>query len=141
MFDVVVVGADDSVTARRAVEAASEIAAMSKGALHIVTVYEKRLFDDKHLPNEFRHLDNEGEASALLQVLSFIARNKGVDPVLHSVCGSPAEAITKISAELKADLVVVGNKGMKGARRVLGSVPNSIAHSAECSVAIIDTSE
>jgi len=40
---------------------------------------------------------------------------------------------------VKADLIVVGNKGMRGARRVLGSVPNSIAHSAPCSVLIVDT--
>ena len=38
-----------------------------------------------------------------------------------------------------ADLIVVGNKGMKGVRRVLGSVPNSVAHQANCSVLIVDT--
>jgi nucleotide-binding universal stress UspA family protein len=40
---------------------------------------------------------------------------------------------------VKADLIVVGNKGMKGVRRVLGSVPNSVAHGAHCSVLIVDT--
>jgi nucleotide-binding universal stress UspA family protein len=35
----------------------------------------------------------------------------------------------------------VGNRGMKGVHRVLGSVPNSVAHGANYSVAIIDTSE
>jgi nucleotide-binding universal stress UspA family protein len=39
----------------------------------------------------------------------------------------------------RADLIVVGNKGMKGARRVLGSVPNSVAHRANCSVLILPT--
>jgi nucleotide-binding universal stress UspA family protein len=35
---------------------------------------------------------------------------------------------------------VVGNRGMRGAaRRVLGSVPNTIAHGAPCSVLIADT--
>jgi len=34
---------------------------------------------------------------------------------------------------------VVGNRGMKGVRRVLGSVPNSVAHGAHCSVLILDT--
>jgi nucleotide-binding universal stress UspA family protein len=33
----------------------------------------------------------------------------------------------------------VGNKGMKGVRRVLGSVPNAIAHSAGCAVLIVNT--
>jgi len=37
------------------------------------------------------------------------------------------------------DLIVVGNKGMRGVKRVLGSVPNAVAHSASCSVLIVAT--
>jgi nucleotide-binding universal stress UspA family protein len=40
---------------------------------------------------------------------------------------------------VEADLVVVGNKGMSGVRRVLGSVPNTVAHEAPCSVLIAQT--
>jgi nucleotide-binding universal stress UspA family protein len=60
--------------------------------------------------------------------------------MVHAATGNPAEAIVRIAEREKADLVVVGNKGMKGVRRVLGSVPNSIAHDAPCSVLIVDTS-
>ena len=45
----------------------------------------------------------------------------------------------KVADHVGADLIVVGNRGMKGVRRVLGSVPNSVAHSANCSVLIVDT--
>jgi nucleotide-binding universal stress UspA family protein len=38
-----------------------------------------------------------------------------------------------------AELIVVGNRGMTGARRLLGSVPNSVAHRAPCSVLIVHT--
>ncbi len=39
-----------------------------------------------------------------------------------------------------ADLIVVGNKGMTGAKRfLLGSVPNKVSHHAPCSVMIIRT--
>lgn len=41
MFEIVVVGADDSETAKRAVEVATDIAAMYGSALHIVTAFEK----------------------------------------------------------------------------------------------------
>ena len=38
------------------------------------------------------------------------------------------------------DLIVVGNKGMTGARRyLLGGVPNKISHHAPCSVMIVRT--
>ncbi len=36
-----------------------------------------------------------------------------------------------------ADVLVVGNKGMQ--RRILGSVPNSVAHKAPCSVVVVKT--
>ena len=39
-----------------------------------------------------------------------------------------------------ADLVVVGNKGMTGAKRfLLGSVPNKVSHHAPCGVYIVRT--
>jgi len=141
VFKVVVVGADDSPTARRAVEAATEMALMSGGELHIVTAYEASAIRDGNLPAEFRHLGNDDEVDAVLQVLSFFPKSRGVTTTLHSVSGDAADAIILKATELNADLVVVGNRGMRGVRRVLGSVPNSVAHGAPCSVAIIDTSE
>jgi nucleotide-binding universal stress UspA family protein len=140
MFDVVVVGADNSVTARRAVEAASGIAKMSGGTLHIVSAFRLKMFAGKSLPEDFA-LNNEGDVEGLLQELSFIPKAQGIDPVLHRVTGDPAESLVKIAEELHADLLVVGNHGMKGVKRMLGSVPNSVAHNANCSVAIIDTTE
>lgn len=140
MFDVILVGADDSPTARRAVEAACEICAMSKGALHIVTAFDQLSLagGDTH---EFKNVINEEDGQALLQTLSFIAKKHGVEPVLHSAKGDPADVLIAKADEVGADLIVVGNRGMKGVRRVLGSVPNSVAHGANCSVLIVDTTE
>jgi nucleotide-binding universal stress UspA family protein len=139
LFNVVVVGADDSPTARKAIEAASQLAHMSSGTLHIVTAIDPKPRHEGSLPSEFKNMNPDGEAEALLQVLSFIAKKIGVEPILHYVAGDPADAIISVADQVNADLIVVGNRGMKGARRVLGSVPNSVAHGANCSVAIIDT--
>ncbi len=57
----------------------------------------------------------------------------------YPATGDPADAIVRVADQIGADLIVVGNKGMKGVRRVLGSVPNSVAHQANCSVLIVDT--
>ena len=58
----------------------------------------------------------------------------------HAREGDPADAILDVAEEQKADLIVVGNKGMTGAKRfLLGSVPNKISHHAPCSVMIIRT--
>jgi nucleotide-binding universal stress UspA family protein/nitrite reductase/ring-hydroxylating ferredoxin subunit len=52
--------------------------------------------------------------------------------------GDPAERIVELAD--RADLVVVGNKGLTGARRMLlGSVPNKVAHEAPVDVLIART--
>ncbi|HEV3213853.1 MAG TPA: universal stress protein [Acidimicrobiales bacterium] len=140
MFDVIVVGANDSETARRAVEAAVGIAKMSGGTLHIVSAFEAKSVPRGDLPPELGVLNNEGDIDALLQELSFVARSEGVEPVLHKAAPPAADSLIRYAEEVHADLVVVGNRGMKGVRRLLGSVPNTVAHGAPCSVAIIDTS-
>ena len=43
----------------------------------------------------------------------------------------------RLAEEVGADLLVIGNKGMK--RRVLGSVPNTVTHKASCSVMVVKT--
>ena len=51
-----------------------------------------------------------------------------------------ADAILDIAEEQGCDLIVVGNRGMTGAKRfLLGSVPNKISHHAPCSVLIVRT--
>jgi nucleotide-binding universal stress UspA family protein len=141
MFDVVVVGADDSQTARKAVDTAARLVKMSGGKLHIVTAFGSKPRVEGPHSWEYKYTYTEGEIDALLQVLSFVAKGQGVEPSLHAVKGDPADALVSKASELGADLVVVGNRGMQGVRRVLGSVPNSVAHGAPCSVLIVDTSE
>ena len=54
--------------------------------------------------------------------------------------GDPADAILDVAEENKADLIMVGNKGMTGAKRfLLGSVPNKVSHHAPSSVLIVRT--
>ena len=57
----------------------------------------------------------------------------------HVLPGDPADVILQVAREVDADLIVVGNRGMHGARRVLGSVPNTLSHHADCSVLIVQT--
>jgi nucleotide-binding universal stress UspA family protein len=141
VFETVVVGADDSSTAREAVRMAADIAKLAGGKFHIVTAYDPKSIRVEDLPQEFRYTSSNHPADILLQALSSIAQERGLDPVVHAATGDPAEALIRIAERENADLVVVGNKGMKGVRRVLGSIPNTVAHGAPCSVLIVDTRE
>lgn len=53
--------------------------------------------------------------------------------------GDPAEGIVRAAADRGADLVVVGNKGLTGARRFLASVPSRVARRAPCHVLLVKT--
>ena len=60
---------------------------------------------------------------------------------VHAIPGDATAAILRVAQEVNADLIVVGNKGMKGKGRVLGSVPNTVSHKAPCSVLIVNTTD
>jgi 3-phenylpropionate/trans-cinnamate dioxygenase ferredoxin reductase component len=57
----------------------------------------------------------------------------------RAVEGDPAQRICELAESEDAQLVVVGNKGMSGVRRFLGSVPNKVAHEVPGDVLIVKT--
>ena len=80
------------------------------------------------------------DVDATLEEAAAVAREAGVTATAYPRQGDPADAILDVAEEREADLIVVGNKGMTGAKRfLLGSVPNKISHHAPCSVLIIRT--
>jgi nucleotide-binding universal stress UspA family protein len=82
-----------------------------------------------------------GEVEATLEEAATIARRAGVDVAVYARQGDAADAILDVAEERAADLVIIGNKGLTGAKRfLLGSVPNKVSHYAPCSVMIIRTS-
>jgi len=141
MFQNVIVGADDSPTAATAVAAAAELVRISGGRLHVVTAYNSKRVAEPELPAEFKNTMLTHPADVLLDHLSEIVKRAGIEPCLHAAAGDPADSLVQVAEDVEADLIVVGNKGMRGARRVLGSVPNTVAHHAPCSVLIVDTTD
>jgi nucleotide-binding universal stress UspA family protein len=63
----------------------------------------------------------------------------GVDTRTHVCSGDPAQALIAIAEDESAQMIIVGNRGMSGPRRILGSVPNSVSHQARCAVLIVPT--
>lgn len=139
MYSKIVVGADSSETAGSAVSHAERLARLSGAELHIVSAYKPVAVGA--VPAEFQGtVRPDSEVEALLADLVSRCKTDGVTVVAHQSTGDPADAICKVAAEVDADLVVVGNKGMTGLKRlVLGSVPNKVAHAAPCSTLIVHT--
>jgi nucleotide-binding universal stress UspA family protein len=138
MFKTVLVAADSSETAARAVSTAVELVKALGGNLHVVNAYRPEPVRVDKLPPEFSNAPSD-PADLLFSDLRLAIEKEGVRAEYHAAKGDAAEAIVRVADRLSADLIVVGNKGMKGVRRVLGSVPNSVAHLANCSVLIVDT--
>lgn len=136
MFETVVVGADESATAAEAVRRAVELVKLTNGRLHIVSAYRPQQVRTSASEEFAKSLSTREVAESVLANLSSQAESAGVAVETHQRTGAAADAICEVAAEVKADLIVVGNKGMTGMRRMLGSVPNSVAHQAPCSVLI-----
>jgi nucleotide-binding universal stress UspA family protein len=67
-------------------------------------------------------------------------RERGLQVAGHVCQGEPAEVLMAVADGEHAQMIVVGNRGMAGARRLLGSVPNHVSHHAKCGVLIVPTS-
>jgi nucleotide-binding universal stress UspA family protein len=147
MIGSIVVGTDGSDTAAVAVSQAIALAAALEARLQIVSAYEpvpnSRLRAERlRAPDDVQWTVNPREdVLELLESAQRGARDRGVEAVeTFARVGDAADAILDIAEEQKADLIVVGNKGMTGATRfLLGSVPNKVSHHAPCSVLIVRT--
>jgi nucleotide-binding universal stress UspA family protein len=146
MFRSIVVGTDGSDTATQAVHQAVDLARALGATIELVSAYEpvpaQRLQGERReTPEDLQWAINPREdVDATLEAAATIAREAAVPVSVYPRQGDPADAILDVAEEREADLIIVGNKGMKGAKRfLLGSVPNKISHHAPCSVLIIRT--
>jgi nucleotide-binding universal stress UspA family protein len=147
VFASIVVGTDGSETAQTALQAAIDLARQSGARLHIVSAYEpvseQRTRQEQHgAPSDVQWaVGPRADVLGLLERARELAGRTGVGEVeTFARQGDAADAILDVAEEQAADLVVVGNKGMTGAKRfLLGSVPNKVSHHAPCSVLIVRT--
>ena len=78
------------------------------------------------------------DAGALVASTAAQLRAAGFTTTTSVRDGDPRQAILAAAKEWRADLVVMGSHGKKGVDRlILGSVSDSIARSAPCSVEIV----
>jgi nucleotide-binding universal stress UspA family protein len=147
MIRSIVVGTDGSETAEKAVREAAELAAAVGAAINVVSAYvpvsNQRLREEaRQAPDDIQwQVTPREDVDAMLEEAKEIVEGVGVkDITAHAREGDPADAILDVAEEQDADLIVVGNKGMSGAKRfLLGSVPNKVSHHAPCSVLIVRT--
>jgi nucleotide-binding universal stress UspA family protein len=128
---------------------AADLAACSGAALVICSAYrpvpaDRLAAERTQVPDDvaFAVTPSE-EVETILAAAKELAEGRGATQVRTiGVTTAPEEALLDVAGKVKADVVVVGSQGMAGARRfLLGSVPNRVAHHAECDVLIVKTDE
>jgi nucleotide-binding universal stress UspA family protein len=143
MVETIAVGTDGSDTAKKAVEFAMDMAERYGAKLVIASAYkpvaEDRLRkEQEEAPQEIQWSINPSEdVDATLREVEQQAKDRGLKYASEARNGDPADVLCDIAEDQNADVIVVGNKGMQ--RRILGSVPNSVAHKAPCSVMVVKT--
>ena len=145
-FGKILVGTDGSQSSFRAVERAAALAADTGATLLIASAFmpmndrEQRRAPEA-LGEEAYKVVGSHPAEDILREASDLAKKAGAQKV-DTTCkpGDPVDVLVQIIDEHKADLCVIGNRGLNSlAGRLLGSVPANISHRAACDVLIVHT--
>jgi nucleotide-binding universal stress UspA family protein len=115
-------GTDGSATATEAARKAFELAEMMDAAVTLIHVGDPLI---GAIVLERTAKDRPGAASVRTEALED---------------GDPADRLLEVAGRGDVDLVIVGNRGLTGARRyLLGSIPNKVAHGSPVDVLIAKT--
>ena len=140
MLGVIVVGTDGSDGANRAVTEAIDLAKAAGAKIHFVTAYPdpSRIVEQIRSTARSEHPDLRAVAESVLARAAETAKAAGLEYDTHVGADNPADAIIEVAREQQADLVIVGERGVRGPSRFLvGSVSTKVVHHAPCSVMVV----
>jgi nucleotide-binding universal stress UspA family protein len=143
MIKTVAVGTDGSDTAAKAVEFALDLASRYEAKIVFLSAYKPVSKDrlereSRDAPEDVQWQINPAEdVEPALRDAEDTARERGLEAASEAKNGDPAKILVELADKHSADVLVIGNKGMK--RKVLGSVPNTVSHNAGCAVLIVKT--
>jgi nucleotide-binding universal stress UspA family protein len=131
MVSTIVVGVAPTDSAQRALQAGLELAYALDADIHLVNAF---------IDGPSGSFETTEERAAAERLLGIVAANSGIEPEkisLYAIAESPADALIQVAEATGADMIVVGNKGTQGARRVLGSVASAVVAHAPCGVYVV----
>jgi nucleotide-binding universal stress UspA family protein len=144
--DAIVVGTDGSPTADVAVAQAGALASQLGGEVHVVCSYHTRLaggWVGSLGGVAVAELTAVEQARAHAEEIVAAVRTRlealGLRVRTHLSFDEPAHALVAVADSERARMIVVGSQRMRGARRILGSVPARVSHHAHCAVLIVPT--
>jgi nucleotide-binding universal stress UspA family protein len=143
MVSTVAVGTDGTARAAEAVRFAIDLAKQYQARLVAISCYrplhEQRFKKEREAaPSDVQWSVNPNQqVDDILAGVESHAQAAGLEVTTIASQGDPAEVLVRHASDENADVLVVGNRGMD--RRILGSVPNSVTHKAQCTVIVVKT--
>jgi nucleotide-binding universal stress UspA family protein len=147
LYRSVVVGTDGSESSFRAVERAAEVSGAAGATLYIATAYQQQGGASAGaaadaLKGEAFQITGSTPAYEILRAATDRAKRAGAQKIeQRAIEGkNPVDALIDLVIGVKADLLVVGNRGLSSITgRLLGSVPSDVARRADIDVLIVHT--
>jgi nucleotide-binding universal stress UspA family protein len=143
MIRAIAVGTDGSDTANKAVAFAIDLAQRYGARLVVISSYQPispaRVDRERDgAPEDVQWaISPHEEVDEIMSAVKARAEAGGVPTTTLASEGDPAEVLVRTAEDQGVDMLVVGNKGMQ--RRLLGSVPNTVTHRANCTVVVVKT--
>ena len=133
----IVVGVDESTTAQAAARTAAGIAAATGANLHIVMCVKRGSAHQLQIHGDQFRIDSVQDAEHYLHDLR---KSLPYEQITAAVAfGEPAETLCDLARRLKARMIVVGNRRVQTAGRILGSIASGVAKQAPCDVLVANT--
>jgi nucleotide-binding universal stress UspA family protein len=146
MIKAILVATDNSERATKAVEYAADLAEQLGATLRIVVVHQPVVVADAASAQAVYGVQNErqieealDEHRAILGPIADRLRDRGLDVTVKAVSGDPSSTVIELAKSGAGDLVVVGNKGLGGWRRLLRSVPARVLATGGVPVVVVPT--
>lgn len=133
----IIVGVDDRDTSRKAAERAAQVALSLGQPLHLVMAVKDGVSLGIHVGGDDYHVDWVTSASQFLEELR---TEIGAVEATYSLGGKdPAKSLCDEAERLEASMIVVGNRRVQGAQRILGSIAADVVRHAPCDVLVVHT--
>jgi nucleotide-binding universal stress UspA family protein len=136
----ILVGIDGSENGSRALDRAIELAKSSGSKLTAAVIVDNMRYSSYPSPGLRRQFDQRAKTSAQKIAASAKerARAAGLEILSMDKNGHPAEKLLSLASEQRADLIIVGRRGVTGLRRFLmGSVSTAVIDHATCDVLVV----
>jgi nucleotide-binding universal stress UspA family protein len=130
----VLVAYDGSEPARRALARVARF--MPYASVAIITVAEPISHDPRY--TGFADPDDEKRQQDALTDARAVLAKSGIEAQTTAPVGQAAEEIIRAASDSRADLVVLGARGLNTIKRLmLGSVSTKVLHEAPCDVLVV----